>query len=307
MSINEIKYRLGDYIIIEHSGVLLTWVTHITLGAQRSGRCFIVGNILLMGSLDREEAGFLKLEFQEHLMKLPPWNKTRYYCFASSLRKVGTKQSLASYLKEQLPIDKIGMESVNITAPPSTFRLDRYKIAVSENSIISWKTVGKLNRTIGGKCFTESGILFIGPKENELDEGQSRKIFLNELKLLPQWNKTFAWGHYGSLKICEESRKRKSDKAIWKPEYMKTYLTNNMPFLHGHKFRKERSSKLKVSVFNSLKMAWHRIVDWKIWGRLANLIIVATMYGFRIFIFTIEKIVFLSQRIIERFRKHRSK
>jgi hypothetical protein len=304
MLINDIKYRLGDFIIIEHSGVLLTWVTHIALGAQRSGRCFILGNILLIGSLDREEAGFLKLEFHEHLMKLPPWNKTRYYCFASSLRKVGTKQSLASYLREQLPIDKIGMESVNITAP-GIYRLNRYKIAVSENSIISWKTIGELNRTIGGKCFTESGILFIGPKENEIDEGQSRKIFLNELKLLPQWDKTFAWAHYGSLKICEESRKRKSDKAIWKPEYMKAYITDNMPFLHRQEFRKKRDSELKVSVIDTLKMAWHRIVDWKIWGRLANLIITGTIYAFRIFMFIIDKIVFLSQRIIERFRKHR--
>jgi len=306
MLINEIKYRLGEFIIIEHSGVLLTWVTHIALGAQRSGRCFIVGNILVIGSLDREEAGFLKLEFHEHLMKLPAWDKTRYYCFASSLRKVGTEQSLARYLREHLAIDNIGTESVNITAP-STFRLDRYKITVSEKSIVSWQTIGELNRIISGECFIESGILFIGPKEKELDEGRSRKIFFNELKLLPQWDKTFAWGHYRSLRICEESRPRKSYKTIYKPEYMKTYLTNNMPFLHRQESSRERGSELKVSVFDSLKIAWHRIVTWKIWGRLANLIIVGTIYGFRIFIFTIKKIVFLSQRIIERFSRHRSK
>ena len=33
MLMNEIKYRLGEFIIVEHSGVLLTWVTHIALGA----------------------------------------------------------------------------------------------------------------------------------------------------------------------------------------------------------------------------------------------------------------------------------
>lgn len=304
MLMNEIKYKLGEFIIIEHSGVLLTWVTHIALGAQRSGRCFIVGNILLIGPLDREAAGFLKLEFHEHLMKLPPWDKTRYYCFASSLRKVGTEQSLESYLTEQLSIDKIGMESANITAP-GTFRLDRYKINVGENSIISWQTIGELNRTIGGRCFTESGILFIGPKENELDEAQSRKIFLNELKLLPKWDKTFAWGNYGSLRICEESKPRKSYKAIWKPEYMKTYVTNNRPFLHRQESRKERNSALKVLVFDWLKTTWHRIVDWKVWGRLAGLIIAGTFFGFRLFMFIIEKLLFLSQRIIELFRKHR--
>ncbi len=306
MLINEIKYRLGEFIVIEHSGVLLTCVTHIALGAQRSGRCFIVGNILVIGPWDREEAGHLKLEFHEHLMKLPAWNKTRYYCFASNLRKVGTEQSLSSYLTEQLSIDKIGMEAVNITVP-STFRLDRYKITVGENSIISWQTIGELNRTIGGTCFTESGILFIGPKENELDEVQSRKIFFNELKLLQQWDKTFAWGHYGSLRICKESKPRKSYADFWKPEHVKTCITNNMAFLQSQEFRKERSSELKVSVFKWLKMAWHRVVEWKVWGRLTSLIIAGIFFGLRIFMFIIEKIAFLSHRIIERFRKHRSK
>ena len=98
MMIDEIKYRLGEFIIIEHRGVLLTWVTHIALGAQRSGRCFIFGNILVIGPWDREEAGYLILEFHEHLMKLPAWNKTSYYCFASSLRKVGTEQIIKIYL-----------------------------------------------------------------------------------------------------------------------------------------------------------------------------------------------------------------
>jgi len=304
--INQIKYRLGEFIIIEHSGVLLTCVTHIALGAQRSGRCFIVGNILVIGPWDSEEAGHLKLEFHEHLMKLPAWNKTRYYCFASSLRKVGTEQNLTSYLTEQLSIDKIGMEAVNITVP-STFRLDRYKITVGENSIISWQTTGELNRTAGGRCFIESGILFIGPKESELDEGQSRKIFFNELKRLPQWDKTSAWGQYGLLRICKESKPWKSNKAIWKPEYVKTCITNNMPFLQSQESGKEGSSEIKVSVFEWLKMAWHRSVEWKVWGRLTNLIIAGIFFGLRIFMFIVEKIVFLSHRIIERFRKHRSK
>jgi len=80
-----------------------------------------------------------------------------------------------------------------------------------------------------------------------------------------------------------------------------------MPFLHRQEFRKERNSEIKVSVFDWLKTTWHHIVDWKVWGRLASLIIAGTFFGFRIFMFIIEKIVFLSQRIIERFRKHRSK
>jgi hypothetical protein len=306
MLINEIKYRLDEFIIIEHSGVLLTWVTHIALGAQRSGRCFIIGNILVIGPLDGEEAGHLKLEFNEHLMKLPPWNKTHYYCFASSLRKVGTEQSPTSYLIEQLSIDKIGMKAVNITVP-RTFRLGRHKITVGENSIISWQTIEELNRTIGGTCFIESGILFIGPKEDELDEGQSRKKFFTGLKLLPQWDKTFVWGRYGSLRICKEPKPRKSYAAIWKPEYVKTCITNNMPFFQSQELRKERSSEPKVSGFEWIKIAWYRVVEWKVWGRLTTLIIASIFFGLRIFMFIVEKIVCLSQRIIERFRKHRAK
>jgi len=306
MLINENKYRLGELIIIEHSGVLLTWVTHIALGDQRSGKCFIIGNILVIGPWDHEEAGYLKLEFHEHLMKLPAWNKTRYYCFASGLWKVGTKQSLTSYLIEQLSIDIIDMRAVNITLP-STFRLGRYKITVGENSIISWQTLRELNRTIGGTCFTESGILFIGPKENELDEGQSRKIFFNGLKLLPQWDKTFAWGHYRSLKICKEPKPRKSYPAIWKPECVKTCITKNMPFFQSQQLRKERISEFKVSGSEWLKIVWYRVVEWKVWGRLTPLIIAGIFFGLRIFRFVVDKIECFSHRIIERFRKHRAK
>lgn len=45
----------------------------------------------------------------------------------------------------------------------------------------------------------ESGILFIGPKENESEYGQRRREFFGDWKLLEQWDRTFAWGNYGSL------------------------------------------------------------------------------------------------------------
>ncbi len=303
---NEAKYRLGEFIIIEQSGVLLTWVTHIALGAQRSGRCFIVGNIFVIGPLEREEAGYLKLEFHEFLMKLPVWDKTRYYCFASSLKSVGTEQSLSSYFTDPLSIDKIEMEAVNNTLP-STFRLDRYKITVGENSIISWQTMGELNRTVSGKCFTESGILFIGPKEKESDENQSRKTFFNELKLLPQWDKNCAWGYSGSLRVCTESKFRKPYKNILKSEYVKTCITNNIKFLKSQGLRKERRSGFKVSGFEWLKTVWHRIAEWRVWRRLTSLVIASIFYGFRFFMFIVKKIAFLSHKIKESFRKHLSK
>ena len=174
MMTNEIKYRLSKYIIIEHGGIVLTWVSHTALGAQRSGRCFIIGNILVIGPKEHEEAGFLILEFHEQLMKLPAWAKTTFYCFASTIRKVDTEQSIMNDLIEHPYIPKIDKEAVK-TKGSGTFRLGRYKINVDESSIISWQTIGELNRIISGKCFTESGILFIGPKENEFEDGQGRR------------------------------------------------------------------------------------------------------------------------------------
>jgi len=306
MMMNEIKYRLGEFIITEYDRFLFTWEMNIGLGAQRSGRCFIGGNVLVIEPWDREEAGYLKLEFHQHLMKLPAWNKTRYYCFASSLSKIGTEQSLKSYLIEQLSIDKTGVRAAGINVP-DTFRLSRYKIIVSENSLISWQTIGEFNKTITGKCFTESGILFIGPKEDELDEGQSRQYFLNGLKKLPQWDKTFAWGQYGSLRICKEPKPRKSYAAILKPEVVKVSTDNNISFIQGQELRKERISKLKESGLECLKIAWHRVIEWKKWDRLKPLIIKGIFLGLGVFMLIIKKLEFFTRRAIEYFRKHREK
>jgi hypothetical protein len=55
--------------------------------------------------------------------------------------------------------------------------------------------------------------------------------------------------------------------AFWKPECVKTCITDNMPFFQSQELRKKRSSELKVSGFEWLKMAWHRVVEWKVWGR----------------------------------------
>lgn len=300
--ISETKYRLGEYIIIEHGNVLLTWVSHIPLGTQLSGRCFIIGDILVIGPWEHEEAGYLKLEFYEHSMKLPVWNKTSYYCLAPSIRKIGTEQSLTSDLIEHLFIQKLDKDAGNINGP-STFRLGRFKLTVDENSLISWQTIGELNRTIGGTCIIESGILFIVPKEIELDEGQSIQKFFAGLKQLPQWDKTFAWGHYGYLMICGEPELRKSYAPIWKPEWLKTRTTNNGPFSHSHEIRKARISGFKASDFEWLIIAWRHVVKWKVWDLLMPLIIEGVFCGLRILALAVGKIANLSHRIGKMFSK----
>ncbi len=306
MLTKEIKYRLGEFIIIEHGDILFTWVMHIALGAQRSGKCFIIGNILVLVHWDHEESGFLKLEFHEQLMKLPAWNKTRYYCFASSLRKVVTARSLTSDNVEQLSVEKKYNKTDHIIEP-GIFRLRRYKITVDEKGHISWQTIIELNRTLCGKSFVESGILFLEPKEDELYEDQSKQQFFKRLKLLPRWDKTSAWGYSGVLKICNESELRKSYAAVRTPEYMETCLTKNKSFSQSKEFRKKRLFELKASGVQWSRMAWQSIVGWKVWGRLTSLIIACIYFGVRIVMFVAKIIAFLLHRIIQRFHEYRDK
>ncbi len=199
---NELNYRLGRFILIERNGITLFWVTHSPFGGQRSGRCYILGNILVLLPCDHEEPGYLKLEFHEHLRKLPQWTKTIYYCFAASLMQIGTLQSLTRGEIKYIANIKISRETVNLTEPGS-YRLNRYKINVHHNLVVSWQTIGGLNKIIGGSCYIESDIIFLGPQKNEADEDR-RRIFFNEIKKLPLWNKTAVWGYAESLRICDE-------------------------------------------------------------------------------------------------------
>lgn len=136
----EIKYRLHEYVIIEHGGILLTWVSHTALGEQLSGRCYIVCNILVIGPPEHEEPGFLKLEFHEQLIKFPPWVKTTFYCFASFIRKVGIEQSIINDLK------KIHISIKKLT------RLSTQKILASFASDVT-KSLLTLTASFPGKPF----------------------------------------------------------------------------------------------------------------------------------------------------------
>lgn len=299
----ELKYRLHEYVIIEHEGILLTWVSHTALGVQLSGRCFIIGNILLIGPKEYEEAGFLILEFHEQLMKLSPWVKTTFYCFASSIRKVDTEQSIISDLKQHPYFPNKDNEAVN-TKEPGIFRLGRYKVTVDKNSIISWQTIGELNRIVSGKCITESGILFIGPKENESEDGQSRREFFAGQKLLRQWDKTFAWGHYGSLRKCKESERQRSYAAVWAPGYPKARITDEVTFPQHKEYSRKGYHEYTTSGAEWLKTTWYRIVKWDGWKCLAPLFIAGVITAFRFSLFLTKKCVSVSIRIIKRFRSY---
>ena len=86
----EISYKLGRYKIVESPGGGLWWESHFGFGSAQTGRCFVDGNILIIGPRDGEKPDYLKREFMEHLDKLPPWEKTKYYCLSHALHKCNT-------------------------------------------------------------------------------------------------------------------------------------------------------------------------------------------------------------------------
>lgn len=86
----EISYKLGRYKIVESPGGGLWWESHFGIGSAQTGRCFVDGNILIIGPCDGEKPGYLKREFMKHLDKLPHWKKTKYYCLSHSLHKCNT-------------------------------------------------------------------------------------------------------------------------------------------------------------------------------------------------------------------------
>jgi len=302
---NEIRYRLSEYVIIEHSGIMFTWESQIALGQHRSGRCFIIGNILVIGPAEQEEAGFLKLEFSEQLMKLPAWAKTKYYCFASSIRKIGTEQSIMNQLIENPFIFTSDKKTVN-KVEPGCFRLGSYKVTVNENSIIFWEITGEHNKTSSGKCIIESDILFIGPKENETGGSQNRKNFLASLKLLTQWNQTVAWGYYGSLRKCTESTQKTSYTPIGKLENVKAQLTDKILSRQYQQFSNNRPRECAATKSEYLKTIWLNIVEWKIWGYLADLVISSFLLVLRFIMFLLRNLISISQRILSWFHARKN-
>lgn len=199
--LKSVDYRLNHYIIVECNGITLSWAEHSPFGCQRSGRCKILGNILLLLPCDHEEPGFLKLEFHEHLRKSPKWTKTIYYCYSTSLMQIGTPQNITCDAINNIAEKKICGGAFSQTETGS-YKLNRYKITIDKNHAVSWITISGLNNIIGGSCYIESNIILLGPQENESNDGK-RRLFFAELKSLPAWNSTAAWSYATSLKYVD--------------------------------------------------------------------------------------------------------
>lgn len=269
------EYRLEDYIIAEYDRFVYTWEMNMVLGRHRIGNCFMVGNLLIMEPWSHEKEGCLKLEFHERLRRLPVWNKSRYYCFSPSLRDTVTEQSLSNYFNRlQVNKDKRMIEPVKIFKP-GIYRLARYKIIVEEKGNISWQIYEESNKLISGPCITESGILFICSKNDDVYEGQSKKEWVTRVRLLPKWDQTFAWGHWNILRVCSPEKEiLKSGPLTWNSDH-----------------KREKIAKLLPSNLDRLRM--YHTDKWKnLQDQFSVLFIDGLRIGGHIFLNVLKKIVF---------------
>ena len=103
----EATYKLGHYKIIDGIGGGLWWESHHGFSDCQVGRCFIEGNILIIGPSESQRPGFLKREFMEHLDLLPNWRKTKYFCSSQTIYKCKTGARMSSILEIDGPVEVI--------------------------------------------------------------------------------------------------------------------------------------------------------------------------------------------------------
>jgi hypothetical protein len=197
--------QLNEYRIIEGVNGLLWWEAHFGLGQQRSGRCLIHDDVLVIGEFMCEENGFLKREFLDRLEKLPLWKMTTYYCMASELFDVSSRRSLHLCRSAHLPWipgEKRSHKQTLKEEAPGTFRVDKYAVTVTGDMEISWQAWEGIDSVVGGRCFIKSGILFLGIKEYA-NGGQDKHKFLNSFRELAPWTRTKVWSHSLAIRPCE--------------------------------------------------------------------------------------------------------
>jgi len=289
----EIAYRLGEYRITVYDDVLLRWERHVPLGMARIGKCFACGDVLVIGKKSRDEDGFLIGEFNDNLRKLPPWTRTRYYCFAGELIVAATGQSLNDETLERSSFtgrNRFVFTEAKVPSP-GTYRLSQYQITVASDHAVSWQAYGELNRILSGHCSIESGILIIGPQEHD-KEGRGKQEFLDPLSRLPQWHQTMVWCRGAVLRLCQDRRQeekggvigwlqgrakdRPVDRKLFQPPKEKDDA-KPVPILTPEEVRryKEKAKSLLASGSKVIRKAWQRIPAGKAWFKWLALLIAA--------------------------------
>jgi hypothetical protein len=253
---NEKKYRLGDYLITISDNGQIEWQGHAALGMERRGKCFLLENILIFGRCRDEDHGYLKMEFHDHLRKLPPWTKTAHYCSSVNLLDVISGQVVTEdFLQEITTLAQIKGASVNSAndIKQGAFRLGQYYINVAEDGNISWQAIEGLNNIIGGPCRIESNVLFICPREY-VQEHQNKRHFLDNLHRLPQWNNTIAWCRGMVLEGCRPLHETRQYHAVRGTENIRH------KFIHSQHSDDRATFTIPLSsAFKRLSALWPRI------------------------------------------------
>ncbi|SHO53635.1 hypothetical protein [Desulfopila aestuarii] len=274
MFLHETAYRLGEFILIERSSFLLTWVLQNPMGMQRSGKCHIIGDILVLMPWETYSPGYLRMEFHDYLIKLPLWRKTSSFCIASGLRRVDIGMLATDDVLEQLATKAINVGTLK-SLDPGAFQLGRYKIIASDDNAIAWQAIGPNNRIVCGKGCIESGILILDSEKVELDEG-TRRSFYSELKTLPPWNQTTVWGHAKSIKSCKHSSLNKDQCVItFSPGFTDSFPSDRLSSILSKGNASRRGCER-----NTPENEPHQI-KWKSLGKLAMLTPESTYRGFR--------------------------
>jgi len=140
-----------------------------------------------------------------------------------------------------------------------------------------------LNKIKGGLCVIESGILFISSHNNEVYESQSKKEWITKLRLLPKWDKTFAWGPWNILQACDQEKEtKKSGPSTWDSGRRGERISKQLP--------------LQTSLYDIAKLK-------VLWNRSSPLIINWLQFGGRIFLYFLKKIVSWAYKIRDCFLK----
>lgn len=209
-------YRLDNYRITCCENTLYWWESHLAMGMQRRGRCFVHKNLLVIGYDGRDEHGYLIGEFLEELQKLPEWDKTLFYCLAHELFHVTTGECPSDEILagELAAPDKNTLKQSPDPAP-GTFRLSRYRLTITAASEISWQGYGEGGHLIAGPCFLESDLLCVDSQRTE-EKGQGKQEFLASLDSLPQWEQTLFWCHAAALRPCRQLHQAEKQSATFR-------------------------------------------------------------------------------------------
>lgn len=270
----KISYRLGQYEIIENENGDLWWECYAHFATTNSGKCFVAGNILFLEPYSKiSEPGYLILEYNELLNKLPQWEKTKYYCSTYTIRSCKTGRTppgneISSRAREEA---KSGTHNVTTEtgtgrgkteqsdeANSISYRLAQYEIIENESGELWWKAHAGLGRVRHGKCFIEDGMLFIGAStkadlKKPSESGFLRREFLKNLNQLPKWEKTEYYCSSYTLRLCKTGRiplkREMSSRARERTKRVANSVTTEVSAIAGLKPKQsdETHAKFKQS------------------------------------------------------------